>query len=314
VILAAGEAIVDLVPAALAEGGTGFRVVPGGAALNLARAVAALGARAGLCCPLSTDPWGVMLREAARAAGVDVTLCPVVARPTTLAVVTLADGLPAYAFHDEGSAMRGLTLADLPALPAGVQALVVGGISLVPEPCGTAFAAFAAAAAGRAVVAVDANVRPAFLRDGAALRARLRGLFGGADVVKLSDEDAAWLYGPGGPGDWAAAALADGAGLVLLTRGAAGALAATPAAQAGRAAPAVAVADTVGAGDAFLAAALDGFARRGALRPGGPAALPRDLLAAVLAEAVAAGSLACTRPGAQPPARAAVLALAAQSA
>lgn len=305
-ILAAGEALVDFLPATLACGGTGFRAVPGGAALNLARAVAGLGADMGagaaLFCPLSDDAWGGILRDAA--AGVDLSLCPVVARPTTLAFVTLRDGQPGFAFHDEGSAMRGLTVADLPDLPAAVRAVVVGGVSLAADPCGAAFAALAAREAGRRAVVLDANIRPACIADPAAHRGRLRRMMAGAALVKLSDEDAGWLYGPGTPGDWAAAALADGAGMVAVTLGAGGAMLMTLGAAVARAAPAVTVADTVGAGDAFLAALLDGLLRRGGIAPAA--------MAAALAEGVAAGALACTRPGAQAPGRAAVLALAAQ--
>jgi fructokinase len=304
-ILSAGEALIDFLPAALADGGTGFRAVPGGAALNLARAVAGLGAGAALFCPLSDDAWGGMLRDAA--AGVDLSLCPVVARPTTLAFVTLRDGQPGFAFHDEGSAMRGLTVADLPDLPAAVQAVVLGGISLAPDPCGAAFAALAANEAGRRAVVLDANIRPACIADPAAHRARLRRIMAGAALVKLSDEDAGWLYGPGTPEGWAAAALADGAGMVAVTRGAGGAMLMSRGAAVARAAPAVTVADTVGAGDAFLAALLDGLMRRGGVAGADPGAM-----AAALAEGVAAGALACTRPGAQAPGRAAVLALAAQ--
>jgi fructokinase len=304
-ILAAGEALVDMLPALLADGTAGFRAVPGGAALNLARAVAGLGTAAALFCPLSTDPWGGMLRAAA--AGVDLALCPEVDRPTTLAVVTLRDGQPAFAFHDEGSAMRGLTAADLPALPEAVRAVVVGGVSLVPDPCGAAFAALAAREAGcvsgRRAVVLDANIRPACIRDADAHRARLRRIMAGAALVKLSDEDAAWLYGPGSPEGWAAAARADGAGMVAVTLGAGGAVLVAPGATVVQAAPAVTLADTVGAGDAFLAALLDGLLRRGGAT---------EALAAALAEGVAAGALACTRPGAQAPGRDAVLRLAAQ--
>lgn len=311
-ILAAGEAIVDFLPVAAADGRAAFVPVPGGAALNLARAVAAQGGRAALFCPLSSDPWGGMLREAARAGGVDAALCPATARPTTLAFVTVAGGQPAFAFHDAGSAMRGLTAADLPApLPAGLRAVAIGGISLVPDPCGPAFAALARRAAGRAAVVLDANVRPAFVADPRSHRARLRALLPRADIVKLSDEDAVWLFGPGPPEGWAAAALAAGARVAVITRGAAGALAATAAGhRAALPAPPVAVADTVGAGDAFLAAFLLSLDRAGLLGPGlepGPAAL-----AAALAEGIAAGALACTVAGAGAPARAAVAALAAR--
>src|SRR5690606_10288539 len=80
VILCCGEALIDMLP----EGGC-FRPRPGGSVWNAALALGRLGAEAALLWPLSTDTFGAMLMEPLQQAGVDLSLCPRVDRPTTLA-------------------------------------------------------------------------------------------------------------------------------------------------------------------------------------------------------------------------------------
>ena len=51
----------------------------------------------------------------------------------------LVDGHATYTFYDENTAGRMLTEADLPALPAAVDAMLFGAIILIPEPCGSTY-------------------------------------------------------------------------------------------------------------------------------------------------------------------------------
>ena len=96
-----------------------------------------------------------------------------------------------------------------------------------------------------------------------------------------------------------------GPSLVAITLGPDGVLAvgtATPLVQ--RPAVPVSVVDTVGAGDAFMAALLAGLSHRGLLgraQTGRLAALEDAELAAVLDDAALAAALTCARPGADPP-------------
>ena len=53
----------------------------------------------------------------------------------------LADGHASYASYDEETAGRMLAAADLPALEGDVDAMLFGAISLIPEPCGSAYEA-----------------------------------------------------------------------------------------------------------------------------------------------------------------------------
>ena len=299
-ILCAGEALIDMLPRESAAGEPCFAPYPGGAVFNTAVALGRLGAEVGFFCPLSADLFGAQLRAALDASGVDHTLCPAVDRPCTLAFVTLIEGQARYAFYDTGTALRELTEAELPALPENVEALFLGGISLVGEPCGSAFAALCAQASGRAVM-IDPNIRPGFIRNKAAYRARLGAMMAQADIVKLSDEDLHWLMGAGDIDDHARALRAKGPAVVVVTEGAKGARAFWPGGVAQQAAGAVQVVDTVGAGDTFNAGFMAGLARAGALSKPGIAGLTAEVLDQALALGVRAAAVTVSRAGANPP-------------
>jgi len=132
-ILCAGESLIDMVPE-----GAGFRPLPGGAVYNTAIALGRIGAPTAYLWPISRDPFGELLLRPLADAAVDTTLCPRSDRLTTLAFVTLIGGEARYSFYDEGSAGRMLAPADLPQIPDEISALFIGGISLVPDPCGAA--------------------------------------------------------------------------------------------------------------------------------------------------------------------------------
>ncbi|MDO9527185.1 MAG: carbohydrate kinase, partial [Gemmobacter sp.] len=251
-ILCCGEALIDMVPV-MAGAVPAFAPHSGGAVFNTAIGLGRLGARVGFLCGMSRDLFGQRLAADLAASGVDSSFCPRVDRPTTLAFVTLRDGQAEYAFYDEASALRMLSDADLPELPDAVQALFFGGISLVAEPCGSTYEAFALRAAGRVLVMLDPNIRTGFIRDEAAYRARLARMIAAADVVKLSVEDLAWLMGPGDLMAQAQQVLGQGPAVVLITDGGAGAHLLRGSDHIHLPAPKVGVVDTVGAGDTFNA-------------------------------------------------------------
>ncbi|MEU6344730.1 PfkB family carbohydrate kinase [Streptomyces sp. NPDC046977] len=157
----------------------------------------------------------------------------------------------------------------------------------------------------------DPNLRPALLGPPEAERPRAERLVALSDVVKASEEDLAWLCPGRAPEDVAADWARRGPCLVVVTRGAGGAEAFCPPDRRhrvpGRRVP---VADTIGAGDAFMAGLLSGLLaagllgdRAGRLRlcaatRGGPAF--RDV-AAALALAARVAELTCARRGADPP-------------
>jgi len=302
-ILCCGEALIDMIPGPVAGGGEGFVPHPGGAVFNTAIALGRLGAGAALLSGLSSDFFGDRLRAALDGAGVDTQLAVTSDRPCTLAFVQLVDGQARYAFYDENTAGRMLTPAEMPAIPAAVEALFFGGISLIAEPCGTAYETLALAAAETRTVMLDPNIRPGFIRDEATYRARLGRMLAAADIVKVSDEDLAWIAeAPGDPLAQAEALARSGPALVVVTEGARGATGVT---RDGRrihvAAPRVRVADTVGAGDTFNAGVLAELQARGCLGKADIAAMDDETLAAALSLGAAAAAVTVSRAGANPP-------------
>lgn len=299
-ILCCGEALIDMLPRETGAGEVAFAPYAGGAVFNTAIALGRLGADAGFFCALSDDLFGAQLRAALDGSGVDHSLSPAVDRPCTLAFVTLVGGQARYAFYDSGTALRGMTEADLPALPDNVQALFFGGISLVGDPCGAAYARLCAQA-GERVVMLDPNIRPGFIRDEAAYRARLDGMFAHADLVKLSDEDLHWLMGVGDVALLAEALRERGPKVVIITEGADGARAFYNGGVVQVAANRVAVVDTVGAGDTFNAGVLASLAQEGVLTRAGISALDSATLTRALTLGAAAAAVTVSRAGANPP-------------
>jgi fructokinase len=189
------------------------------------------------------------------------------------------------------------------ALPEETALVHAGSYVVACEPVGGSIERCLQAARGRGIsVSLDVNVRKSLVADPVAYRARLKRLFRLATIVKASEEDILWLAPGTAPEDFAAERLADGAELAVVTLGGEGALLAAGGHRLRIAAPPIAFVDAVGAGDAFMSALLGGLFRRGLLGLTEVAA-EADLLAA-LEEAVAAGAIACSRAGADPPTRA----------
>jgi fructokinase len=120
------------------------------------------------------------------------------------------------------------------------------------------------------------------------------------DVVKLSDEDASWLYPGVEVGDVISSLLALGPELVALTRGAEGSVIATRRHRLQVPAPRVRVVDTIGAGDAYMSALLGALILNDAAALGLPD-LPADDLLDIGAMASRAAAFVVTRAGSHPP-------------
>ncbi|WP_157254013.1 carbohydrate kinase family protein [Nonomuraea typhae] len=283
--------------------GLTLRVLPGGGPANTAVALARLGTRARFLGRVSDDVFGRLFRRRLEAAGVD--LAAVVAAPqrSTLGVLALdEDGRATFSFHDEGAADWQWTGAELtPDRLGNAACLHTGSMALVREPGAAEVARFAAACAPRATISIDPNVRPGL----ATRQAYLDRLPASADILKLSDDDLDFLL-PGTPPEAACDHWhGQGVRLVVVTRGAAGALVSLAGERSEVPGLRVEVADTVGAGDAFTAGLLHHLDAAGHL--GGRLDrldMETARAAAVFANRVAA--LTCTVPGADPPALEAV--------
>ena len=292
-ILVGGEALFDLV----VRGDEAVEAHPGGGPFNTARTIGRLEQPVAYLGRLSTDGFGERLARMLEADGVSLEPTLRTTDPTTLALAEVdAAGTARYRFYERGTAAPGLTAEDaLAALPERVAMLHVGTLGITFEPIAAALEAVVERLAGDALVMVDPNCRPAAIADPDAYRARLARVLARADVVKLSEEDAAWLDPGRDPVD---AARALDPGVALLTRGPQGADVITRAGATHVEAPPVEVVDTIGAGDAFGGGFLAWWRAR-------------DLGAADLADtervveatrhAALVAAITCSRAGASPP-------------
>ncbi len=302
-ILNCGEALIDMVEAQMADGQAGFVPHSGGAVMNTAIALGRLGVPSSFFAGLSSDLFGAQLQDHLSASNVAFDLCPISDDPTTLAFVQLQNGQAKYAFFDENTALRNLSPSDIPVLPSETKALFFGGISLAYGPCAATYEQMLIDAAPSHVTMIDPNIRPSFIRDEAAFRARLARMIGASDILKLSDEDLEWLEGKGDIADLAKGLLDQGVKLVLITQGGDGATAYH--ADYSVHVPTIPVdlsnSDTIGAGDTFNAGVLASLFENDLLTKGAIANLSKESAEAALTYAMKTARVTVSRKGANPP-------------
>ena len=304
-ITAVGEALVDLVIAA--DGSVTATL--GGAPYNAARAAALLGASSRFAGTLSIDRFGVLLAARLDADGVDTRFARRTERPTTLAAAELDEhGSATYRFYIDGTSAPDLPPGslELPAdgLPAD-EVFFTGGLGLVLEPMASTIIDHLRHLDDDTMVVIDVNARPAVVTDRARYLANLAGAVRRADVVKVSDEDLAFLRDDLVVDDL----VRGGVRAVVVT---AGASATTVHHECGVTSvevrrPAAPIVDTIGAGDTFVGALMAAWtaglemaprSRSDLTGPGG-----FEALVAAVEVAHVAASIVVTRPGADPPTR-----------
>src|SRR5919108_4280683 len=222
-IVCCGEALIDMLPRESTTGEAAFAPYAGGAIFNSAIALGRLGTPVEFFSGLSSDLFGQQIREVLASSNAGSRYADISARPTTLAFVRLTDGHATYTFYDENTAGRMLTEADLPTFDADIDAMLFGAISLIPEPCGSAYEALMNREHENRVMMLDPNIRPGFIQDKDKHRARMGRMIALADIVKLSDDDLSWFGETGSHADVAAKWLELGPKLVIVTGGAQGA-------------------------------------------------------------------------------------------
>lgn len=293
-VLVVGEALVDIVH----RGDGSVDEKPGGSPANVAITLGRLGRRPRLLTHVGDDDRGRLVRAWLEASGVEVT-GRAAARTSTATAVLDATGAARYAFAIEW---------DVDAAGADIPGAVhVGSIATTLAPGADAVLGLVERARGRALVTFDPNIRPSLVTDADDVRRRVRALIEHADAVKASDEDVAWLHPGADLEEVARAWVAAGPALVVVTSGAEGALAATASGIVRVPAPRVDVVDTVGAGDTFMGALVDGLLDAGASGSRARetiAALDGARLTSLLRRSADAAAVTVSRPGADPPTRA----------
>ncbi|MBO9553333.1 carbohydrate kinase [Cellulomonas sp.] len=295
--LVVGEALIDVVERF--DGSRGEH--PGGSPANVALGLGRLGRHADLLTWLGNDVEGDTIRRHLEASGVHVlTGNRSAARTPTATAHVDAAGVATYEFDLEW---------DLPDSwdedPGDPLVVHTGSIAAVLQPGGAAVARTLARYRETSTITYDPNLRPALMGSPEHALPHVDALVRLADVVKVSDEDLAWLHPGVAPAEIAEQWSRSGPSLVVVTHGGEGAFASTAAgARLHVPAPAVTVADTVGAGDSFMGGLIDGLWSAGLLggdRRGALADIDAATVEAVLARCVRIAAITVSRPGANPP-------------
>ncbi len=295
--LVVGEALVDAV-----RRPDGSRdEFPGGSPANVALGLGRLGRRVDLLTWIAPDASGDLVRRHLQRSHVTVLRGDRTPPTTPVATAHLDEaGVATYEFD--------LTW-DLPSTwdEGDDDPLVVhtGSIGAVLAPGGAQVERLLTARRPRSTVTYDPNLRPALMGDPAHVRPTVERLVALADVVKVSDEDLAWLLPGVAPAEIAEQWARSGPALVVVTHGGEGAFACTSAgARTSVPAPAVTVADTVGAGDSFMAGLIDGLWSSGLLggdRRTALHAVDVETVERVLARCARIAAITVSRHGANPP-------------
>jgi fructokinase len=312
-----GEALIDLI----VHPGLSVQAQIGGAAVNLARTVARLGAKVSYVGALSTDLFGDEIYEFLLSDGVDIERVQRSDLPTTLAVAELgAGGSPRYQFHTDKTSAANVGKIGEWEWGRG-DVLVAGGLGLVLEPLATAtLQALEEASRDELLTVIDVNCRVAAISDVDRYRETLLKAVGHARVVKVSVEDLDDLVALGvvtGPDRRSAAGelLQFGSSLVIITDGADATqiLFAETRTNAAAGLPVsvevpshgvnpIDLVDTIGAGDAFLGGLLTWWILHGGPDSGaGDGEHRRELIIEAVRAAHLVAAITCCRRGADPP-------------
>lgn len=301
-LISCGDALIDFVPTRNADGREAVMPAVGGSCLNVAIGMARLGAPTGFVGGVSTDLFGQMIANHAAASNVQLDLATRSDHQTTLAFVRIVAGESHYAFYDAGTATRNWTFRRGTIPFADIEAVHVGSTTLVNDQGAAETKALIADARPSSTISFDPNCRPNLVKDKPAYLARMMAFAAGADLIKMSDVDFAYLFGDEPYHERASALLGQGTRLVVLTRGNNGAIAwHAGAGQIEVAAPEIEVADTIGAGDSFQAALLFALHKQGRIARERLKDIGADELRRALSFAANCAGLTCTRPGADPP-------------
>ena len=297
--LVVGEALIDVIHH---DDGTVARF-PAGSPTNVALGLARLGHDVTELTYLGADADGELVRELLRGEGVREHPAALTAVATSVADVRL--GPEGDARYDFAVTWDAPTAIDW----TGIDVVHAGSIALALQPGAEHVRELLENRPAGVRVTIDPNVRPAFLpRESAA--ERIDPFLRLADVVKLSDVDAEYLYPGLAPEGVLDRILGLGVRVAALTRGAEGAILATIDARVTVPALARRVVDTVGAGDSFMAALVSAIAGAGAGSGSAPETAPgswdptRDELQEFARFAARASAVTVSRAGPDLPTRA----------
>ena len=301
-IICAGESLIDMVSF---RGEPEYTPHVGGSNFNSSIALGRLGANSYYFGAVSHDTYGELIEDCLRGSNVKEDFIIKTNRPTTLAYADVVDGIAEYTFVDEHSAGRMLDQTSLKPFVKRVikaKALLVGGISLQSEPCGSSWQWLIKQVSGHLPIYLDANIRPDFIENKQSYFDRFVRLTSKVDIVKISEDDYRYLYGAQDfnkvSKDW----LNNGVKLVIFTLGAEGSkVIYDNGKEVFAKSKKVDVVDTIAAGDTFNAGFLLSLDEQGLLDRVSLDIISDTQLEKALSYANKVASITVTKKGANPP-------------
>lgn len=298
-VLVVGETLVDIVRAP--DGSVTEHV--GGSPANVAMGIARLGHDTVLATTLGDDDHGARCREQITDHGVAIENLDAGGHRTSTAVATLdQSGTAEYDFDLHWDLKPVTDLGRFGHVHTGsIAATLTPGADVITESV--------AAAREHATISYDPNVRPTIMGTVDEVRSRVEELIALSDVVKASEDDVVWLYAGRSLPEVMAVWGRLGPGLVVITRGGDGVTyrVTSTGDVVEESARADTVADTVGAGDSFMAGLVSGLLDAGLL--GETSARERlasatvDTVAGAVSRALATSGVTVGRSGAYAPTR-----------
>jgi fructokinase len=301
-IICAGESLIDMVSF---RGEPEYTPHVGGSNFNSSIALGRLGSNSYYFGAISNDSYGELIEDCLRGSNVKEDFIIKTNRPTTLAYADVVDGIAEYTFVDEHSAGRMLDQTSLKPFVKRVikaKALLVGGISLQAEPCGSSWQWLIEQVSGHLPIYLDVNIRPDFIENKRSYFDRFVRLTSKVDIVKISEDDYRYLYGAQDfnkvSKDW----LNNGVKLVIFTLGAEGSkVIYDNGKEVFAKSKKVDVVDTIAAGDTFNAGFLLSLDEQGLLDRESLDIISDTQLEKALTFANKVASFTVTKKGANPP-------------
>ncbi len=300
--LCIGELLIDFVSTTpdvtLAEA-PGFVKAPGGAPANVAVGLAKLGVDTGFIGKVGADAFGDFLREVLQQNGVDTAylIAGETSRTTLAFVATRSDGMKDITFYRHPGADIQLTPDEIDiGYIQSAELFHYGSVSLSHSPSREAtLHAIRSAKASGARLSYDPNLRLMLWDDAANAKRWIWEVMPYADVVKISDEEWEFVTGDADFEQGIERILGLGVKLLVVTLGERGCYYTNGFANGFVDGFTVDVVDTLGAGDAFVAAMLAQLRQYMDLT-----ALEQKQLDPIMRYANAAGALATQKVGVIP--------------
>ncbi len=288
-IWVAGEVLIDLIPR-----GTERVAIVGGGPANTAKALARLGFDTYFIDGISTDAYGEQARAELLSDGVKLDYALSSKNPTCLATVTLDEnGSASYDFLIEGTATFEFNESWLPDPSHPPAVLHIGTLATIVEPGATNL--FNWAKSVKAPLVFDPNIRSSVVSDRTRYQRIVEKWATISSVIKMSDDDLAWLYPEMDFRSVAENFINEKTQLVVITKGGVGIDGFTEDGEVTVPGVKIDVVDTVGAGDTVGAILVEAIVKYGLDN------LVGITLERTLKRAAGAAAITCSRAGANPP-------------